>query len=175
MNGSDLTQDHGYPVRLFVPGWYGCTCIKWVKGIEFVDDQVPSTSQMIEFASRTHQDGLPALASQFKPAIIDQSAMPIRVEKWLIDGKIRYTVVGIMWGGEKKTSTLAIRFNPNEAYVPVQNCQQMTNDTWTLWSHNWTPTAKGVYRLRLKVFDPGVRTIRLDQGYYVRAVDITEV
>ncbi len=33
MNGRPLTRDHGAPVRLVAPGWYGCTCIKWVKEI----------------------------------------------------------------------------------------------------------------------------------------------
>lgn len=26
MNGQSLTADHGAPVRLVVPGWYGCSC-----------------------------------------------------------------------------------------------------------------------------------------------------
>jgi DMSO/TMAO reductase YedYZ molybdopterin-dependent catalytic subunit len=29
MNGKPLTKDHGAPIRLIVPGWYGCACIKW--------------------------------------------------------------------------------------------------------------------------------------------------
>src|SRR5262249_22520777 len=31
MNGQPLPLDHGYPLRLFNPGWYGCSCIKWVQ------------------------------------------------------------------------------------------------------------------------------------------------
>ncbi|MGH9172754.1 MAG: molybdopterin-dependent oxidoreductase, partial [Vicinamibacterales bacterium] len=30
MNGEPLTPNHGAPVRLVVPGWYGCSWIKWV-------------------------------------------------------------------------------------------------------------------------------------------------
>jgi DMSO/TMAO reductase YedYZ molybdopterin-dependent catalytic subunit len=33
MNGQPLTKDHGAPIRLIVPGWYGCACIKWVNEI----------------------------------------------------------------------------------------------------------------------------------------------
>src|SRR2546429_28841 len=29
LNGQPLPKDHGAPVRLVVPGWYGCTSIKW--------------------------------------------------------------------------------------------------------------------------------------------------
>src|SRR5882724_4696757 len=35
MNRKPLTKDHGAPVRLVAPGWYGCTCIKWVNAITF--------------------------------------------------------------------------------------------------------------------------------------------
>jgi len=52
MNGQPLSKDHGAPIRLIVPGWYGCTCIKWVNAITFVDDNFLATSQMQEFAAR---------------------------------------------------------------------------------------------------------------------------
>ena len=41
MNGAPLPRDHGLPVRLLMPGWYGCTCIKWVDEIRFVDETSP--------------------------------------------------------------------------------------------------------------------------------------
>src|SRR2546423_7425848 len=62
MNGQPLTRDHGAPVRLVVPGWYGCTCIKWVTSITLLDENVEATSQMQEYASRTGQKGTPRLA-----------------------------------------------------------------------------------------------------------------
>jgi hypothetical protein len=175
MNGQPLTKDHGAPVRLVVPGWYGCTCIKWVNAITFVDENAPATSQMQEFAKRTHQQGVPELARDYRPATIDQSAMPIRVEKWLVDGKIKYRVAGILWGGSRLVRVLEIRFNPEEDYVRVDNFSQTTNDPWTFWSHAWTPKAVGTYMIRLRVADPVVETKRLDSGYYVRSVEVTEV
>lgn len=29
-DGEQLTAEHGFPVRLVVPGWYGCNSVKWV-------------------------------------------------------------------------------------------------------------------------------------------------
>ncbi len=175
MNGQPLTKDHGAPVRLVVPGWYGCTCIKWVNEISFVDEEVQATSQMQEFAARTHQEGVPELAREYRPAKIDQAAMPIRVEKWLVDGKIKYRVAGILWGGSRLIKTLEIRFNPDEDYVRVDNFSQTTNDPWSFWSHAWTPKALGTYIIRLRVADPMLETKRLDSGHYVRSVEVTEV
>ena len=175
MNGKPLAADHGAPVRLVVPGWYGCAGIKWVTEITFVDDTAEATSQMQEYAARTHQKGLPTLARDFQAATIDQAAMPIRIEKWLVEEKIKYRVVGIAWGGHTPVKMLMIRFNPEEDYVPVDNFVQTKNDPWTPWTHAWSPKEPGTYSIRLAVKDPAVRTRRLDSGYYVRSVEISEV
>jgi DMSO/TMAO reductase YedYZ molybdopterin-dependent catalytic subunit len=175
LNGQPLARDHGAPVRLLVPGWYGCTCIKWVNEITFVGDAAESTAQMREYAGRTAQKGLPELAKDFQPAAIEQAAMPVRIEKWSIAGKIKYRVVGIAWGGTQPVKVLQIRFNPEEDYVPVDNFHQVKNDPWTLWAHDWSPKASGTYAIRLAVKEPAVPARRLDSGYYVRSVEILEV
>jgi len=175
MNGEPLTADHGAPVRLVVPGWYGCTCIKWVQKISLVSENAEATSQMREYAARTHQKGMPGLAREFQPATIDPAAMPIRIEKWAVGEKIKYRVVGIAWGGTAPVKNLVIRFNPEEEYVPVDQFSQTKNDPWTFWTHAWSPKEPGTYSIRLMVKDQGVRTRRLDSGYYVRSVEISEI
>jgi DMSO/TMAO reductase YedYZ molybdopterin-dependent catalytic subunit len=175
MNGQPLTTDHGAPVRLVVPGWYGCTCIKWANEISHVNDEVEATSQMQEFAQRTHQQGTPRLAREFEPARIDPAAMPIRVEKWQVDGKIKYRVAGICWGGPERAKSLAIQFNPDEDFVPVDRLLPSKADSWQFWTHAWTPTHPGTYVIKLRLTEPQVRTRRLDMGFYARAVQIEEV
>jgi DMSO/TMAO reductase YedYZ molybdopterin-dependent catalytic subunit len=175
MNGSPLTRDHGAPVRLVVPGWYGCACIKWVDEITFTDDSAAATSQMQEYAARTMQNGVPQVAREYKPAMIEQAAMPIRIEKWAIDEKIRYRVVGIAWGGSAPVKKLQIRFNPEEEYVDVSDFQQTANDPWSFWTHAWAPKQPGTYMIRLRVADPGVPARRLEAGYYMRTVEIAEI
>jgi DMSO/TMAO reductase YedYZ molybdopterin-dependent catalytic subunit len=36
-NGADLTPDHGWPLRLFVPSKYFWKSAKWLRGLEFMD------------------------------------------------------------------------------------------------------------------------------------------
>jgi DMSO/TMAO reductase YedYZ molybdopterin-dependent catalytic subunit len=40
-DGQPLEPDHGYPLRLVVPHLYGWKSVKWVRGIEFLDHDVP--------------------------------------------------------------------------------------------------------------------------------------
>src|SRR5215469_2370448 len=37
MNGEPLPLEHGYPLRLIVPGWYAVASVKWLTEIEFID------------------------------------------------------------------------------------------------------------------------------------------
>jgi DMSO/TMAO reductase YedYZ molybdopterin-dependent catalytic subunit len=175
MNGQPLTPDHGAPVRLIVPGWYGCASIKWVNAISIVDAEAEATSQMKEYAFKTHQRGVPNLAHEFEPAKPDPAAVPIRVEKWIVNNQIKYRVVGIVWGGSQPVGELQIRFNPEEDFVAVENVQHTASDSWTFWTHTWAPRKPDTYILRLRVADPSVRTRRLDMGFYARTVRITDL
>jgi DMSO/TMAO reductase YedYZ molybdopterin-dependent catalytic subunit len=175
MNGSPLPRDHGAPIRLVVPGWYGCACIKWVDQIQLLGDAALTTSQMREFASRTMQQGVPERVRDYRSPRIEQAAMPIRVEKWLVEGKIKYRIHGIAWGGDQPANGLEIRFASEEDYVPVDDFAQTANDPWSFWTHAWTPAKPGTYLIRLRLKDRGIRARRLDAGYYTRSVEITEI
>ena len=176
MNGEPLPPDHGAPVRLVVPGWYGCTWIKWVNDIALVGRDEPATSQMREFAGRTHQTGTPERARDYEPASIDLAATPIRIEKRRLDGRTHYRVVGIIWGGDRTTDRLMIRFSPNEPFQSFDICPpQRTHRTWSLWEYRWTPERPGVYDIVLKAADPRIRTRRLDVYFYSRRVRVHDV
>jgi len=172
MNGEPLSRDHGAPVRLVVPGWYGCACIKWVNEIALVSDDAPATPQMKEYAERTGQQGIPDLARDYLPAAIEYAATPIRIERWSADGTFKYRVVGLLWGGSAPVKKLEIRFNPEEEYVPVDHLDPTGQDSWRLWTHAWVPRNEGTYLIQLRVKDPVVQAKRLDSGYHVRAVVI---
>ena len=187
MNGAPLARDHGLPVRLVIPGWYGCACIKWVNRIDLVPDEAAPTTQMQEFLARTHQPfdsrdfasslrtGTP-LARDFIPAVIDTAAMPVRVEQWLAGGRIAYRITGIIWGGSKPTNALSIRFRTNLPWIPVDDCPLPASTlTWSVWSHTWRPESPGRYQIVCKVTDPSIRTRRLDLFFYVREIEIDEV
>ena len=176
VNGEPLPRDHGSPLRLVVPGWYGCTWIKWVNEIRFAGPDEPVTAQMIEFSLRTHQRGLPKLARDYAPPEIDLAAMPIRVEKRRLDGRLQYRVVGIVWGGDRPVDRLAIRFRAGDAPTPFTICPvPRTHRTWSLWDYHWQPTAPGLYSIAMSSPDPSIRTRRLDASYYVRRVFVDEV
>ena len=49
MNGEPLPPEHGFPVRLIAPGWYGVANVKWLTRIEVMDHR---------YAGQLHGAGL---------------------------------------------------------------------------------------------------------------------
>jgi DMSO/TMAO reductase YedYZ molybdopterin-dependent catalytic subunit len=43
VNGEPLTREHGFPVRLVAPGFYGTNCVKWISRIAFSEQRCPGT------------------------------------------------------------------------------------------------------------------------------------
>jgi len=176
MNGEPLALDHGAPVRLVVPGWYGCTWIKWVNEIRLTLLNEPATYQMKEFAARTHQTRAHDLARDYTPADIETAAMPVRVEKRRGANGLDYRIVGILWGGRQPIDRLAIRFRQDGEWAAFPVCPApKTHRTWSLWEYRWKAPAPGIYDIALKVPDASVPQRRLDIGYYVRQVRIDDI
>lgn len=119
---------------------------------------------MKEFAGRTHQEGVPALARDYAPAAIDLAAMAVRVER--VGDMLR--VADITWGGDVAAKELLLSFGEggptNRIVVAPRDAR--TACTWTLWEHVRPMLPSGRYGLRLRVGEPLVRTRRLDTGYY---------
>ncbi|MCA9566235.1 MAG: molybdopterin-dependent oxidoreductase [Myxococcales bacterium] len=171
MNGEPLSADHGAPVRLVVPGWYGCSCIKWVTGLVLVGPDAPSTSQMLEFANRTEQldEEGPPLARDYLLPEIDHAATVVRVERWRVDGRVRHRVIGLAWGGTEPAGTLSVVVGEGAWPADVQPVRDDLR-TWALWEHALDPDMSGEVVLSTAI--EGVRTRRLDRGYYDMAFEL---
>ena len=176
MNGVGVPDDHGKPVRLVVPGWYGCTWIKWVNEIRLVGPDEQATTQMVEFAQRTHQAEPHKFARDYTPADIQTAATPVRVEKRKTPSGLEYRIVGILWGGTKPIDRLQIRFGKDDTFKPFSVCPTpKTHTMWNLWEYRWKPAQPGTYDIALEVADQSVPQRRLKTGYYMRQVRIEEV
>lgn len=169
-DGAPLAPDHGHPVRLLVPGWYGCCDVKWVDEIAWVGEDEPATSQMLEFAARTDQDGVPPLARDYAPAEIGVSAVVARVEEWDADGERVLVAVGVVWGGQRPTEELRLWLD-DEDLGPVRICRRDDVATWGLWASALPSSAKGEAVLRL-TSDGDDPAPRLASRYYPRRFDL---
>jgi DMSO/TMAO reductase YedYZ molybdopterin-dependent catalytic subunit len=56
MNGAPLLPQHGFPLRLVVPGWYGMTHVKWLTQITAVDEPFAGYQQVEAYRWRRDED-----------------------------------------------------------------------------------------------------------------------
>ena len=60
-DGQPLTADHGFPLRLIVPHLYAWKSVKWVRGLEFTEHDVPGFWEQNGY----HMYGDPFLEQRF--------------------------------------------------------------------------------------------------------------
>src|SRR6185436_8351472 len=56
MNGAPLLPQHGFPLRLIVPGWYGMTHVKWLSRITVVDEPFAGYQQTQAYRFRRDEN-----------------------------------------------------------------------------------------------------------------------
>jgi sulfane dehydrogenase subunit SoxC len=56
MNGAPLPPQHGFPLRLVVPGWYGMTSVKWLSEIDVLDEPFDGFQQAQAYRMRQEED-----------------------------------------------------------------------------------------------------------------------
>jgi hypothetical protein len=142
-----------------------------VSGIDQLDADVPASPHMLAYAGRTHQAGLPRLAGEFRPARMGLSAMPVRLVKEKTDGKVRWKLHGLAWGGGGEALQIQ---TGNMEWRDVESAPRQDSHGWSWWSYAWSPPAPGIYTVTLRPKDPAVRSIRLSEGYYARDCRIDE-
>ncbi len=77
-------------------------------------------------------------------------------------------------GRSRPLEGLEIRFNAEEDYAPVDDFRISTHDSWSFWNKTWSPQKAGRYLIRLRLKGSNDVARRLDAGYGMRSVEISE-
>lgn len=125
MNGRPLSQEHGYPARLVIPGRYGYKQPKWIQHIILSDQPV---------YGHWEQRGYDVHGRQYPTATL-------RDHLQVIEGDLGQPIetAGYVTGGD--AVEISIDDGPwNPAHT--QNANE--------WTARWTPTAPGTYTVRVR-------------------------
>ncbi len=99
MNGRPLAPQHGSPVRLLVPGWYGMASVKWLTRITAVTEPFAGF-QMDAYRVRSHADdpGTPVTRMQPRALMIPPGIPDFLTRRRIVDAG-RHELVGRAWSG----------------------------------------------------------------------------
>ncbi len=95
-NGEALRKEHGYPVRLVVPGWEGNMWVKWIRRIEVMDQAVESREETSKYTD-TLEDGFSRKWTWAMDAksVITSPSPQVPVEH----GRGPLVITGLAWSG----------------------------------------------------------------------------
>ena len=100
MNGAPLLPQHGYPLRMIVPGWYGMASVKWLNRIEALDKPYEGFQQVGTYIYRSIPGGpgTPVTHMRVKSLLIPPGVPDFYTRDRLAD-RGPTTVHGRAWSG----------------------------------------------------------------------------
>src|SRR5438105_5755222 len=155
MNGVDLPDRHGYPLRAIVPGYFGEKHVKWLTRIELTSNDAKGFYETqgwgpnFRTPTRSRID-VPDHDSQF--AIHD---LPIEIK-------------GIAFGGDRGISRVEVSDDDGETWADAKIDYPGTKLTWALWSYDWQPDGPDDYTLVVRAIDGEgeVQEFEEDRGWF---------
>ena len=100
MNGQPLLPQHGAPLRIVVPGWYGMASVKWLTRIEALTERYQGFQQVQTYRFRKSEDdpGRPITTMRVKSLMVPPGVPDwVTRKRWMQQGRV--TVQGRAWAG----------------------------------------------------------------------------
>lgn len=98
LNGAPLGPQHGFPVRLLVPGWYGTNSVKWLTRLHLSDRRLDAT-----FTTRFYADPVPGRPGATAPvwAVAPESVIVAPAPGQRLARDVPTQVWGRAWGARE--------------------------------------------------------------------------
>jgi DMSO/TMAO reductase YedYZ molybdopterin-dependent catalytic subunit len=139
MNGEPLQPQHGHPVRLLVPGWYGMSSVKWLHRIEAVAEPFEGYQQAHTYRYKEDADdpGIPVSRIRVR-ALMSPPGIPDFFTRRRIVDAGRVTLLGRAWGGQGAIRRVEVGINGSWADATLQ--PPVGEWAWRGWSFDWDAT-----------------------------------
>jgi DMSO/TMAO reductase YedYZ molybdopterin-dependent catalytic subunit len=154
MNGELLEPSHGFPLRLFVPGWYGVASVKWLRRIEVVDRPFRGYYQSVKYTvQRPGRDGPEAVS--VGPMAVKSEV--VRPQAGAVLGLGTNRVFGMAWAGEEAVARVEVSTDGGRTWDPAGLIGLRARYSWTLWEYLWEVAEPGAYELQARATSAGGR------------------
>lgn len=139
MNGATLPQEHGFPVRMLVPGIYGMKHCKWLTRIEVRND---------DYQGYWEQRGWSDSAAVKLTSRIDVPAATATLRH----NEIAY-IAGVAFSGNKGISEVDVSVDGGSTWQRATLKRPLSGLTWVVWEYPWQPAKPGTYTLVARAID----------------------
>ena len=153
MNGQPLQPQHGYPLRLLVPGWYGMASVKWLDSIEVIGQQFQGyqVSQSYRYTQVKGEPGEPVTLIRVRAMMV-----PPGIPDTLTRGRFvtagPHLLTGRAWAGRFGISRVEVSVDGGSTWSEAALGEQASSFAWRPWSFDWNAVA-GWHTLSVRATD----------------------
>jgi sulfane dehydrogenase subunit SoxC len=169
MNGAPLLPQHGYPLRLIVPGWYGMTHVKWLRGITAVDQPFQGYQQAGTYLFQTSEDDPGVPVTRMAPrSLMEPPGIPdfMTRARFLHPGFC--TLSGQAWSGQGIVTRVEVSTDGGRSWADATLGEAPSSSPWAWrpWTLDWQATP-GAYDLCSRATDAAGNVQPLDVPWNV--------
>jgi DMSO/TMAO reductase YedYZ molybdopterin-dependent catalytic subunit len=153
MNGQSLLPQHGYPLRLIVPGWYGMASVKWLDRIELWTRPFDGPQQVSTYIFKQDKDdpGIPVTRLRVKSLMAPPGIPDWYTRRRLVEcGPV--AVHGRAWSGDG-VAIAKVEFACDGRWQQaILDPPMASRYAWRGWSFIWH-AEKGEHELACRATD----------------------
>ena len=165
MNNSPLTNEHGYPVRAIVPGFYGMMNPKWITEIELVDKTYEGFWQRKGWTNNGIKNIYSSIVIPGNQPIDDRFPNIVPNSSFL-NGK-NIPIAGIAFAGDRGISKVEVSVDGGTTWKTAIVKDPLSQYTWVLWTSGFTAADKGDYKIIVRATDKTgqIQTSELEEPF----------
>jgi DMSO/TMAO reductase YedYZ molybdopterin-dependent catalytic subunit len=138
INGQPLPPQHGYPLRLLVPGWYGMTHVKWLASIELVDTPFDGYQQTTGYHIRSAEDDPGEPVMQMLPrSLLAPPGIPDFATRTRFVDRGRCTLQGRAWSGRAPVERVEVSTDGGTTWDDAHLEEPVDRFAWRGWTYDW--------------------------------------
>ncbi len=150
-NGQPLTQEHGFPLRLVVPGWFGISWVKWLNRIEVLDRRYMSKYMAQEYVTlRGEERGDKTIWRLTSVGPMNVKSIIARALR-LKNGNVR--LAGAAWGDGTPIKTVEVKIDDGPWQPATIDRSPRDRYTWRFFSFDWSDPAPGEHTVVSRAID----------------------
>lgn len=141
MNGQPLLPQHGAPVRVIVPGWYGMANVKWLSSIRAIDEPFAGYQQTESYRFRRRETDPGTPLDRIRPrALMVPPGVPSfpERERSLAAGPV--TLEGRAWSGGGGIERVDVSTDGARTWQQAELGPPIGEHAWRYWSATWDAT-----------------------------------
>lgn len=153
MNGRPLEPQHGYPLRLLVPGWYGMTSVKWLKSIEVVARAFDGYQMIGSYRYTQSADDLGEPVTTIRVrALMVPPGIPDFLTRVRLVPRGPVTLSGRAWAGRLEVRRVEVSTDGGVTWAEARLEAPIGRFAWRGWSFDWM-AERGEYELAVRATD----------------------